>query len=162
MGRKTYSIEFKKEVCEFYQTHKMVETCAKFGIAPANVSKWVKALGYPAKRRGKPVTDNDIRHDACHYYENHTGADTCAKFGISHATLMQWRRTLGYRNKHFNYNLYMQDMQPVVQTQQRRDFLVTRDENGKLRADLAEITQKYVQLEQEFTQFKSKIMEALQ
>jgi len=104
----------------------------------------------------------NFKHEVCQYYEHHTQKETIEMYGVSAVSIWKWRVALGYRNKHRGYNPHMQHIQPVVPTQQTRDFMVTRDENGKLRADLAEITQKYVALEQQFTEFKSKIMEALQ
>ena len=159
MGRINYSTEFATKVVEHYKSNSAAKTAQKFSIPQHHVVTLAKRVGFHKTCVKYPLS---FKHEVCQYYDNHTCDETAEKFGIMKPTLFLWRRTLGYRNKSRGYNLYMQDMQPVVQTQQRRDFMVTRDENGKLRADLAEITQKYVQLEQEFTQFKSKIMEALQ
>lgn len=160
MGRKSvYSNEFKQSVVEFYKTHTMDETAKEFSIPATTVSYFVYSSGY---RKGCAKYDTDFKHEVCQYYDNHTVDETIAKFGITTPSLFEWRKTLGYRNKSRGYNLYTEQLQPVAQKRQRRDFMVTRDENGKLRADLAEITQKYVALEQQFTEFKTKIMEALQ
>ena len=102
----------------------------------------------------------NFKHEVCQYYEHHTQKETIELYGVSAVSIWKWRVALGYRNKHRGY--CAKPSQPVAQMQQHRSFMVTRDENGKLRADLAEITQKYVALEQQFTELKSKIMEALQ
>ena len=160
MGRKTkYSSEFKAQVVEFYKTHTKDEAAKEFSIPVTTVTYLIYSSGY---RKGCAKYATDFKHEVCQYYDNHTADETIAKFGITAPSLFEWRKTLGYRNKSRGYNLYTEQLQPVAQKKQRRDFMVTRDENGKLRADLAEITQKYVALEQQFTEFKSKIMEALQ
>ena len=159
MGRINYSTEFATQVVEHYKSNSAAKTAQKFSIPQHHVVTLAKRVGFHKTCVKYPLS---FKHEVCQYYDNHTCDETAEKFGIMKPTLFLWRRTLGYRNKSRGYNLYMQDMQPVVQTQQRRDFMVTRDENGKLRADLAEITQKYVALEQQFTEFKTKIMEALQ
>ena len=109
---------------------------------------------------GRKTYSIEFKHEVCQYYEHHTQKETIEMYGVTGVSLWKWRMALGYRNKHRGH--CVKPSQRVTQVQQHRSFMITRDENGKLRADLAEITQKYVQLEQEFTQFKSKIMEALQ
>ena len=162
MGRKSYTNEFKAEVSEFYQTHTVAETVAKYGVSDFSIVRWAKKLGYPAKHRGPIGYDDDIRHKACQYYENHTGVDTCAKFGIAQPTLAMWRRELGYRNKHFNFNLYTEQLQPTVTKRERRNFVMTKAENGQLQGELMEIKLQYAVLEREFRQLKETIMEAIQ
>lgn len=162
MGRINYSTEFATQVVEHYKSNSAAKTAQKFSIPPHHVVTLAKRVGFHKTCVKYPLS---FKHEACQYYDNHTGDETVEKFGIMKPTLFLWRRTLGYRNKSRGYNLYMQDMQPVVQKRERHDFMVTRDENGKLRADLAEITQKYVQLEQQFNTLKSSlksVVEALQ
>ena len=52
-------------------------------------------------------------------------------------TLCQWRRELGYRNKSRGYNLYMEGLQPTMQKRERRDFIMTKMENGDLKGRIA-------------------------
>ena len=88
----------------------------------------------------------------CQYYDNHTGDETVAKFGITAPTLFDWRRTLGYRNKSRGYNLYTEGLQPAMQKRERRDFMVTRNENGELKAKVADLEYKLSAMEVVVTQ----------
>ena len=102
------------------------------------------------------------RHEACQYYDNHTAHETAAKFGISLPSLFVWRRELGYRNKSRGYNLYTEGLQPTVTKRERRNFVMTKAENGQLQGELMEIKLQYAVLEREFRQLKETIMEAIQ
>jgi predicted RNase H-like nuclease (RuvC/YqgF family) len=105
-----------------------------------------------AKGNGKyPV---DFKHEVCQYYETHTGDETLAKFGVTIASLCQWRKDLGYRNKHRGYNLYTEALQPTVTKRERRNFTMTRSENGQLKAELQQRDERINSLEARLTQLE--------
>ena len=86
----------------------------------------------------KSYTDA-FKHEVCRYYDNHTGDQTTEKFGIERNTLHAWRNRLGYRNKHYNYNLYTEGLQPVVQKRESKSFLITKKENAELKDRITEL-----------------------
>jgi|TARA_R100000353_G_scaffold146529_1_gene105227 transposase-like protein len=51
-ARRKHSIEFKHEVCQYYDNHTQVDTCAKFDIDCVSLQNWRKTLGYRNKSRG--------------------------------------------------------------------------------------------------------------
>ena len=161
MGRKVYTNEFKAQVVEFYKSHTTEETVQKFGIPKPNASKWALKAGV-FKGQGGNKHLLSFRHEVCQYYDNHTGVETVAKFGVSNDTLCRWRRELGYRNKSRGYNLYTEQLQPTVTKRERRNFVMTKAENGQLQGELMEIKLQYAVLEREFKQLKETIMEAIQ
>jgi len=157
MGK--YSNEFKAQVVEYYKAHTAKETAQKFSLPVNTIQSLGRNMGF-AKGNGKyPV---DFKHEVCQYYETHTGDETLAKFGVTIASLCQWRKDLGYRNKHRGYNLYTEALQPTVTKRERRNFMMTRSENGQLQGELMEIKLQYAVLEREFRQLKETIMEAIQ
>ncbi len=82
---------------------------------------------------------NEFKHEVCKYYDNHTGVQTIEKYGIERNTLQNWRATLGYRNKIFNYNLYTESLQPIVQKRKSKSFLITKKENTELKDRITEL-----------------------
>ena len=70
-----------------------------------------------------------------------------AKFGVSNDTLCRWRRELGYRNKSRGYNLYTEGLQPTVTKRERRNFVMTKSENGDLKAKIADLEYKLSAME---------------
>jgi transposase-like protein len=158
MGRKVYTKEFKEEVVEYFKTHTVAETMQKFGVSRASAYKWA-LKGCTSKGQGNPL---NFRHEVCQYYDNHTGVETLAKFGVTADTICRWRRELGYRNKSRGYNLYTEGLQPTVTKRERRNFVMTKAENGQLQGELMEIKLQYAVLEREFKQLKEVIMEAIQ
>ena len=80
---------------------------------------------------------SDFKHEVCQYYENHTLAQTSAKYNVGEVTICTWRKKLGYRNKFFNYNLATEGLQPTMQKRERRDFIMTKMENGDLKGRIA-------------------------
>jgi len=161
MGKRSYTNEFKAQVVEYYKTHTVEETMQKFGIPKPNASKWALKAGV-FKGQGGNKHLLSFRHEVCQYYDNHTGVETVAKFGVSNDTLCRWRRELGYRNKSRGYNLYTEGLQPTVTKRERRNFVMTKAENGQLQGELMEIKLQYAVLEREFKQLKEAIMEAIQ
>jgi len=160
MGRKVvYSNEFKQSVVEFYKSHTMEDTAKEFSIPRSTVAYLIKLSGY---KKGCAKVPMDLKHEACQYYDNHTAHETAAKFGISLPSLFVWRRELGYRNKSRGYNLYTEQLQPTVTKRERRNFVMTKAENGQLQGELMEIKLQYAVLEREFKQLKETIMEAIQ
>ena len=159
MGRKSYTNEFKAEVVEHFKTHTADETAKKFETSAVNVSKWALKAGFIKGRDKHPL---NFKHEVCQYYDNHTGVETMAKFGASMDTVCKWRRELGYRNKSRGYNLYTEGLQPTVTKRERRNFVMTKAENGQLQGELMEIKLQYAVLEREFKQLKEAIMEAIQ
>lgn len=159
MGRKVYTNEFKAEVVEHFKTHTADETAKKFETSAVNVSKWALKAGFIKGRDKHPL---NFKHKVCQYYDNHTGVETMAKFGASMDTVCKWRRELGYRNKSRGYNLYTEGLQPTVTKRERRNFVMTKAENGQLQGELMEIKLQYAVLEREFKQLKEAIMEAIQ
>jgi len=160
MGRKVvYSNEFKQSVVEFYKSHTMEDTAKEFSIPRSTVAYLIKLSGY---KKGCAKVPMDLKHEACQYYDNHTAHETAAKFGISLPSLFVWRRELGYRNKSRGYNLYTEQLQPTVTKRERRNFVMTKAENGQLQGELMEIKLQYAVLEREFRQLKETIMEAIQ
>jgi len=160
MGRKVvYSNEFKQSVVEFYKSHTMEDTAKEFSIPRSTVAYLIKLSGY---KKGCAKVPMDLKHEACQYYDNHTAHETAAKFGISLPSLFVWRRELGYRNKSRGYNLYTEQLQPTVTKRERRNFVMTKAENGQLQGELMEIKLQYAVLEREFKQLKEAIMEAIQ
>jgi len=149
MGRKSkYSPEFRAEVVEYFKTHNVEETMQKFGIPRSNVSMWALKAGFN-KGRGTDRYAINFKHEVCQYYDNHTYEETIAKFSITSATLFKWRKTLGYRNKSRGYNLYTEGLQPTVTKLERRNFVMTKAENGQLQGELMEIKLQYAVLERE-------------
>ena len=136
-----YSIELKKEVCEYSNNHNFEDSAAKFGLCnPKIISKWRRDLGYPTLGRGfRRSRSSEFKHEVCQYYDNHTHEETVEKFGISEVSLFRWRRELGYRNKSRGYNLYMEGLQPTMQKRERRDFVMTKMENGNLKGQIVEL-----------------------
>ena len=152
MGRKAvYSNEFKQSVVEFYKSHTMEETAKEFSIPRSNVAYFVKLSGY---KKGCAKFPMDLKHEACQYYDNHTAHETVAKFGISLPSLFIWRRELGYRNKSRGYNLYTEGLQPVVQKRERHNFVMTKAENGELKAELHKRDERIADLEVRLTQLE--------
>lgn len=151
MGRKVYTNEFKAEVVEYYKTHTTEETVQKFGIPKPNASKWALKAGF-FKGQGGDSHPSNFKHEVCQYYDNHTGVETVAKFGVSNDTLCRWRRELGYRNKSRGYNLYMEGLQPTVTKRERRNFVMTKTENGDLKAKVADLQYKLSAMELVVTQ----------
>ncbi len=134
-----YSIELKKEVCEYSNDHNFEDAAAKFGLCNYKIiSKWRRDLGYPTLGRGfRGAKSSGFKHEVCQYYDNHTHEQTCEKFGIAEVTLFRWRRELGYRNKSRGYNLYMEGLQPAMQKRQSHDIVMTKMENGNLKGRIA-------------------------
>jgi transposase-like protein len=162
MGKRSYTNEFKAQVVEYYKTHTVEETVQKFGIPKPNASKWALKAGVFKGQGGHNNHPLNFKHEVCQYYDNHTGVETVAKFGVSNDTLCRWRRELGYRNKSRGYNLYTEQLQPTVTKRERRNFVMTKAENGQLQGELMEIKLQYAVLEREFRQLKETIMEAIQ
>tara|TARA_Y100000114_G_C11601436_1_gene250641 strand:- start:141 stop:623 length:483 start_codon:yes stop_codon:yes gene_type:complete len=139
MGYKVYSNEFRAQVVEFYKTHTVADTMREFNVGKSTITNWCTGLGF---RKGYSKFKDDFKHEACQYYDNHTCDETCEKFNITDATLCKWRRELGYRNKFFGYNLYMEGLQPSTQKRERRDFIMTKMENGDLKGRIAVLEDK--------------------
>ena len=162
MGRNrkvVYSSEFTAYVVEFYKSNSAAKTAKEFSIPEHHVVTLAKRVGFQKTCAQYPLS---FKHEVCQYYDNHTGDETIAKFGITGPTLFDWRRTLGYRNKSRGYNLYTEGLQPTVTKRERRNFVMTKAENGQLQGELMEIKLQYAVLEREFRQLKETIMEALQ
>ena len=160
MGRKSkFTPEFKAQVVEFFKTHTMGEAAKEFSIPATTVSYFVQSSGY---KKGCAKYATDFKHEVCQYYDNHTADETIAKFGITGPSLFEWRKTLGYRNKSRGYNLYTEGLQPVMQKRERRDFMMTRNENGDLKAELLEVKLQHAVLQRAFVKLKETILEALQ
>ena len=136
MGHKVYSNEFKAVVVDFYKTHTLDDTAKEFGVSTWTVRDWSKKLGFA---KGHSIFNTDFKHEVCQYYDNHTGVETSAEFGVTMETVCKWRRELGYRNKFFGYNLYMEGLQPTMQKRERRDFVMTKMENGDLKGQIVEL-----------------------
>ena len=162
MGRNlkvVYSPEFTAQVVEFYKSNSAAKTAKEFSIPEHHVVTLAKRVGFQKTCVKYTLS---FKHEVCQYYDNHTGDETIAKFGITAPTLFDWRRTLGYRNKSRGYNLYTEVLQPTVTKRERRNFVMTKAENGQLQGELMEIKLQYAVLEREFRQLKETIMEALQ
>ena len=136
MGYKVYSNEFKAQVVEFYKTHSTYETIKEFDVSRTAITNWCKQLGF---FKGYSNYKISFKHEVCQYYDNNTLDQTYAKYGIPSKTVCRWRRELGYRNKSRGYNLYMEGLQPVVQKRERRDFVMTKMENGDLKGQIVEL-----------------------
>jgi len=155
MGKSKFSMEFKKSVCEYANDHTYANTSAKYGITTRSVCDWRKSLGYPTPTGGRPTYATGVKHEACQYYETHTGDETVDKFGVSKCNLGIWRRELGYRNKSRGYNLYTEALQPTVTKRDRRNFVMTRSENGQLKAELQQRDERINSLEARLSQLES-------
>ena len=116
-------------------------------VSDRSVTLWSRKLGYPAKPSGVINFSNEFKHEVCQYYDNHTWKETIAKYDISAATLFEWRKTYGYKNKSRCYNLYMEGLQPTVTKRERRNFVMTKDENGELKAKIADLEYKLSAME---------------
>jgi len=149
MGK--YSNEFKAQVVEYYKAHTAKETAQKFSVQPHTVEWLGRSVGFTKGNSKYPV---DFKHEVCQYYETHTGDETLAKFGVTIASLCQWRKDLGYRNKHRGYNLYTEALQPTVTKRERRNFMMTRSENGQLKAELQQRDERINSLEARLTQLE--------
>lgn len=104
----------------------------------------------------------EFKHEVCQFYEHHSQLETMAKYGIDSRSIWRWRTKLGYRNKHIGYNNHTEMLQPTVTKRERRNFVMTKAENGQLQGELMEIKLQYAVLEREFRQLKETIMEAIQ
>jgi transposase-like protein len=149
MGK--YSNEFKSQVVEYYKTHTAKETAQKFSLPVNTIQSLGRNMGFAKGNDKYPV---DFKHEACQFYETHTGSETIAKFGVTIAALCQWRKDLGYRNKHRGYNLYTEALQPNVTKRERRNFVMTRAENGQLKAELQQRDERINSLEERLTQLE--------
>ena len=149
MGK--YSKEFKAQVVEYYKTHTAKETAQKFSVPVNTIQSLGRNMGFAKGNDKYPV---DFKHDACQFYETHTGSETIAKFSVTIAALCQWRKDLGYRNKHRGYNLYTEALQPTVTKRERRNFVMTRSENGQLKAELQQRDERINSLEARLTQLE--------
>lgn len=149
MGK--YSNEFKSQVVEYYKTHTAKETAQKFSVPVNTIQSLGRNMGFAKGNDKYPV---DFKHEACQFYETHTGSETIAKFGVTIAALCQWRKDLGYRNKHRGYNLCTEALQPNVTKRERRNFVMTRSENGKLKAELQQRDERINSLEARLTQLE--------
>ena len=136
MGYKVYSNEFKAQVVEFYKTHSTYETIKEFDVSRTAITNWCKQLGF---FKGCSNYKISFKHEVCQYYDNNTLDQTYAKYGIPSKTVCRWRRELGYRNKSRGYNLYMEGLQPTMQKRERRDFVMTKMENGDLKGQIVEL-----------------------
>lgn len=134
-----YSDEFKAVVVDFYKTHTIYETASEFNINTSSIQNWCKQLGFA---KGHDRSGSDFKHEVCQYYENHTLVQTSAKYNVGEVTICAWRKKLGYRNKFFNYNLATEGLQPAVQKRERRDFIMTKMENGDLKGRIAVLEDK--------------------
>jgi len=90
---------------------------------------------------------SEFKHEVCQHYDNHTYQETCEKFGVGHVSLFRWRKQLGYRNKSRGYNLYTEGLQPTVTKRERRNFVMTKSENGDLKAKIADLEYKLSAME---------------
>lgn len=152
MGRKSvYSNEFKQSVVEFYKSHTMEDTAKEFYIPRSTVAYIIKLSGY---KKGNAKVAMSLKHEVCQYFDNHTAHETVAKFGVSLPSLFIWRRELGYRNKSRGYNLYTEGLQPVVQKRERHNFVMTKAENGELKAELHKRDERIADLEVRLTQLE--------
>ena len=149
MGK--YSKEFKAQVVEYYKTHTAKETAQKFSLPVNTIQSLGRNMGFAKGNDKYPV---DFKHEACQFYETHTGSETIAKFSVTIAALCQWRKDLGYRNKHRGYNLYTEALQPTVTKRERRNFVMTRSENGQLKAELQQRDERITSLEERLTQLE--------
>ena len=93
----------------------------------------------------------EFKHEVCQFYDHHTQAETMAKYGVGSGTIWKWRTRLGYRNKHIGYNNHTEVLQPVA-NRERRNFMMTRKENGDLQAQIVslnhQLNEMYTQIEQ--------------
>ena len=149
MGK--YSKEFKAQVVEYYKTHTAKETAQKFSVPVNTIQSLGRNMGFAKGNDKYPV---DFKHEVCQFYETHTGSETIAKFSVTVAALCQWRKDLGYRNKHRGYNLYTEALQPTVTKRERRNFVMTRSENGQLKAELQQRDERITSLEERLTQLE--------
>ena len=133
---KRFSNEYKAIAIDFYKTHTLDETAKEFGVSKFTINSWSKKLGFI---KGYSKFDTNFKHEVCQYYDNNTIYRTSDKYGVSTDTICKWRRELGYRNKSRGYNLYMEDLQPTVQKRERRDFIMTKMENGDLKGQIVEL-----------------------
>jgi len=131
-----YSNEFKAQVIEFYKTHTVNETTKEFGVSHFSLASWCKQLGF---FKGHSNFEIAFKHEVCQYYDNNTLEQACAKYNVASNSVLKWRRELGYRNKSRGYNLYMEGLQPTVQKRERRDFVMTKAENGDLKGQIVEL-----------------------
>ena len=131
MGKSKFSIEFKKEVCDYSNDHCYAETQAKFSVSANSIKVWRKSLGYPPLGTGvrKLGQNLDFKHEVCQYYDNHTAEETLEKFSCSRGSLFKWRRELGYRNKSCGYNKYTHEYRQ--QSRAPLHFKSVRGEDGK-------------------------------
>ena len=133
---KRFSDEYKAVAIDFYKTHTLDETVKEFGVSHFTINSWSKKLGFV---KGYSKFDTNFKHEVCQYYDNNTVDQTSDKYGVNKHTICRWRRELGYRNKFFGYNLYMEDLQPTMQKRERRDFVMTKMENGDLKGQIVEL-----------------------
>ena len=160
MGNKgvRYDDAFKAQVCDFYDTHTMKDTVAKFGIASATVLRFRRVGGYPEKPKGMPSPNNvSFQHQVCQYYENKTLEQTSAHFDVATTTISKWRTKLGYRNKHYNYNLYTVYLQPQAVKRQSYDFMMTKQQNGQLKGEVVDLKTQVVELQHDMGLLISKL-----
>ena len=152
MGRKSiYSNEFKQSVVEFFKSHTTKETAKEFSLTESSVSNFAHRAGYKKGQEKHPIS---FKHEVCQFYDNNTWDETICKFGVSAGSLFKWRKELGYRNKSRGYNLHTEGLQPTVTKRERHDFMVTRSENGQLKAELQQRDERITSLEERLTQLE--------
>lgn len=100
-----------------------------------------------------------FKHEVCRYYDNHTGDQTVAKYGIQKNTLHDWRNRYGYRNKYYNFNLYTEGLQPVVQKRESKSFLITKKENTELKDRITELETKLTNSDLDRQWLKNKLQD---
>ena len=98
-----------------------------------------------------------FQHEVCQFYENKTLEQTSAHFGIATGTISKWRTKLGYRNKHYNYNLYTQHLQPQAVKRQSYDFMMTKQQNGQLKGEVVNLKTQVIELQHDMGMLITKL-----
>ena len=99
-------------------------------------------MGRKKNEKNYPI---NFKHEVCQYYEHHTQKETIELYGVSAVSIWKWRMALGYRNKHRGH--CVKPSQSVAQVKQHRSFMVTRNENGELKAKVADLEYKLSAME---------------
>tara|TARA_R100000479_G_scaffold116635_1_gene59393 strand:- start:42 stop:551 length:510 start_codon:yes stop_codon:yes gene_type:complete len=133
-----YSIEFKKQVCEYSVDNSYADTAKKFGVHYNSIKDWRKALGYPNLGSGYRLGfGEEIQIEACKMYMSNpsmTKQEVCDIYNTSTYSLGQWLRKHG-----FSMKVAKRKPLPTKSDRIARNFKVLQTEHNKVKAELMQL-----------------------
>ena len=132
-----YSIEFKKQVCEYSLDNNYADTAKKFGVHYNSIKDWRKALGYPNLGSGYRLGfGEEIQIEACKMYMSNpsmTKQEVCDIYNTSTYSLGQWLRKHG-----FSMKVAKRKPLPTKAERIAKNFKVLKTEHNRVVAEYAE------------------------